>query len=125
MSPCFATNKTVLKMGRQIKLVHLSGESTPGRLTAEAFSQKNELPMLRRLQGGPGTGLQSVKSRQRRGAEEKTQRTTRKLSSEKEGMNKKEAETKAESREGPRMSKAAESGEGGTGHAGKLQDLNR
>ena len=46
-------------------------------------------------------------------------------SSEKEGMNKKEAETKAESREGPRMSKAAESGEGGTGHADKLQDLNR
>lgn len=35
-------------MGRQIKLVHLSGESTLGRLTAEAFSQKNELPMLRR-----------------------------------------------------------------------------
>ena len=47
--------------------------------------------MLRRLKGGPGAGLQSVKSRQRRGAEEKTQRTTRKLSSKKAGMNKKEA----------------------------------
>lgn len=78
-------------MGRRIKLVHLSGESTLGRLTAETFSQKNELPMLRRLKGGPGAGLQSVKSRQRRGAEEKTQRTTRKLSSKKAGMNKKEA----------------------------------
>ena len=51
--PCLR-EKTVLKMGREIKLVHLSGVNTLGSLTAEAFPQKNELPVLRRLKGGPG-----------------------------------------------------------------------
>lgn len=40
-------------------------------------------------------------------------------------MNKKEGQTKAESREGPRVPKAGESREGGTGHADKLQELSR
>ncbi|XP_067597766.1 beta-1,3-galactosyltransferase 1 isoform X2 [Pseudorca crassidens] len=53
-----------------------------GKLTAEAFSQKNELPVLMRLERGPSTGVESVKSRQRRDEETRTQRTVKKMSRE-------------------------------------------
>lgn len=72
-------------MGRDVKFLGLSSifpVNTVGKLTAEAFSQKNELPVLMRLERGPSTGLESVKSRQRRDEEKRTQRTMKKMSRE-------------------------------------------